>query len=856
MSTHWLARWARGPHRAGRFGARSLAASVAIATLCLTVFTGAASGIARADTTSSSVTVTGTVSGRHAWDPAAGAEYPDAPSVTVDQAENLTDQVVHLTWQHFTPSRNANGLSGLFYSPGLTDYAVTVLECRGTDPADPVNWSFPDFGPDCYAFQAASPNASNGLGNQVYTITGPSGSGEAYFHVETSVENDFLGCDSSHPCSLVVVPNWGGAQPQGSPPTDRPVACDGTKKAHSGDTSFSEAWALDTSLGLGCSWGDRFVVPLRFAPTPESCPSADYAFAAEGAPMLARTFQQWQAGWCQGSDALTFDFNSGSNEYLARQSFLDGSGALTSSVDAAIVNRPASEADAAKRAFTYAPVDNSAITVAYHIDNTLTGQLITDLTLNARLVAKLLTQSYSLAFGCDDGSSTSGPTCDPAVKGNPIDIFDDPEFQQLNPQYGRASFPAVSDLNRGQFLPLAVAGNSDLVYELTRWIKSDASAQAFISGTPDENGMHVNTYYKGETLPLDEFQTLDPGYTAPASNGVPGASTMQVAWNPITGQDNVAQSLVIDRPSAISPTLDPCGTDGTPCIYKRFAPQPAGARALFAVVGLNDAAADRFPTAKLVNAAGQAVGPTDAGLSAGLTAMTTNPDTITKSADYTSTDPAAYPLVTTSYAMVGTCGVDASKATALKAFLGRVATAQTVGLQPGQLAPGNLPLSSEQLGQAATAATAISTSPCAVAAGASPPPSTSSTGSGPVSGSNAGSDGGTGGSGGIGGTSASIGGAGSAGGAGATSGGASAHHSAAAVKKSPAPAATVLAAYGVKHGDPGGGPGFALPLLLVLTAVLVVGGPGTFLLMETGLGQQFVSGMRSGAAGLRTRLRR
>jgi hypothetical protein len=119
---------------------------------------------------------------------------------------------------------------------------------------------------------------------------------------------------------------------------------------------------------------------------------------------------------------------------------------------------------------------------------------------------------------------------------------------------------------------------------------------------------------------------------------------MQVTWNPLSGLSNVSASLVTDRPSAISPTLPACGVSGIPCVYQRFASQPPGNRALFAVVGLPDAQADRFPTAKLVNAAGTAVAPTDSAVAAGVAAMKVNADGITRTADFASTDDAQYPL--------------------------------------------------------------------------------------------------------------------------------------------------------------------------------------------------------------------
>ena len=48
--------------------------------------------------------------------------------------------------------------------------------------------------------------------------------------------------------------------------------------------------------------------------------------------------------------------------------------------------------------------------------------------------------------------------------------------------------------------------------------------------------------------------------------------------------------------------------------------------------------------AKIVNAAGQAVAPDSRAITAGYTAMKTNPDGITKYPDFTSTNPAIYPL--------------------------------------------------------------------------------------------------------------------------------------------------------------------------------------------------------------------
>ena len=61
----------------------------------------------------------------------------------------------------------------------------------------------------------------------------------------------------------------------------------------------------------------------------------------------------------------------------------------------------------------------TGLVVAFQIDDA-DGKPVTDLKLNARLVAKLVTASYR-----------SGGN--PAVINNPVNIFRDPEFQALNP---------------------------------------------------------------------------------------------------------------------------------------------------------------------------------------------------------------------------------------------------------------------------------------------------------------------------------------------------------------------------------------------------------------------------------------
>jgi hypothetical protein len=668
-------------------------------------------------------TCTNTYGGDHAWDPNAlngqGAQIAAAPTVTVSQTKNLTNQMVHVSWTNFTPSITDNGTP---YERSFTQFAVGIYECRTFDPQlDPIS-GFGGPNDSCYSIDPGAPPTA-GQVNSIKTFTSADGTGSADFQIETSVENNRLGCTDKQPCSLMVIPNWGGWQE----PIGAPVNC----ADHSQDPGgLGSMEAYDTKIGYACSWADRLIVPLSFAPTPaEFCPPASNQFAAEGGAALEHAVNQWRPAWCvpgSGQTPTFFDYNSAVDEYQARRTFLNGGQALTASTDLAMVNRPPAATDTAgsQRRFTYAPLSLSGIAIAYYVDNHQTGLPVTDLTLNARLVAKLLTQSYSLKYYvCASGQTTQDPLCDPAVAGNPTDLYHDPEFQALNPQYTPSMLEPLggaNDLDR-YFLPTVLAGNSDLTYELTRWIESDPAAKAFLQGQPDDWHMHVNSYYKNTGYPIAQFLPQDPGWIGvpPGSGGI--TATMQLSWNPVTGLDNVVHRLTGNSSNAFSDsgTCSDPSWNGGPCHgnvnFPLIPPETLGARSLFAVVDAGSAAAFRFPTAKLVNWAGNAVAPTPASMTAGLNAMQTNPDQITQFANFANTDPNAYPLTMAWYAMAPTCGLAPPAAQAIARVLNHVAgSAQQTGVAPGQLPPfgGYVPLTDAQRAQTAAAAQAVASQSC------------------------------------------------------------------------------------------------------------------------------------------------
>src|SRR5580704_6253099 len=238
-----------------------------------------------------------TVTGQNLWDPSTRKPLPAASCVTVDQTSSLVNQMVQVNWANFTPSVNAP------YGPSSTLYPVMIAECAGTNPASSA---------DCYG--ATNGGVTGGSGpdgpmNTAYAVTAPAGTGQADILIDTVQENQFLGCDQNHPCSLVVVPAQGG-NVLASPPN-----C----ADHSLDHTFAIGQLDFGATYNTCSWADRIVIPLSFAPTPNSCSFKKSAFSAAGSPMLDRAMASWVAHLCLGSRGLSIQYNPEVAEPLAVQ---------------------------------------------------------------------------------------------------------------------------------------------------------------------------------------------------------------------------------------------------------------------------------------------------------------------------------------------------------------------------------------------------------------------------------------------------------------------------------------------------------------------------------------------------------
>ena len=916
--------------------------------------------------TSPGLKCTGTFSGGTAWNPWTWHNISQQPVVTVSQAKDLTDQGVQITWSNFTPTL-ASSVAGPNTSSTTPLYSVSIFECQGTNP-DASNGfvETPGTTQQCYTPPVGSPAsaANHGPPNAVVESTADTSSpprnlkappgcthsassgfplssplayqpphsqnycksswdggnpatwtGQADFHVEAPTprsKGGFFTCAPSAPCSLVIVPNFGGTPvvKQGNfswTDTSRcgqhyvgggadPATADprllGTPHAPYGGTGdlqegtdlpFAGSDSLPVSGGVSnvqgesaaCWAANRIVIPLSFAPKSSNCPNKTPEFYAQGSPMMQTQMLQWQAGWCTGRSPLTLNYTFNS-ESVARGEFLaSGTQAGGARTDMALVTLPvtAAEQGASHRRFTYAPLANSGAGIAYLIDDQKTGTQINRLVLDPRLLAKLVTESYTLAYGCTSADhKTPGLFCDPAVWGsgnNPFSLYQDAEFGVLNKHcqpFGRpadyacgsADWPPRNDFTggtagtyQGVFLPTVLGPDNDMTYDLTNVIASDADAKAFLNGSTDPWSQRVNSNYLHVSFPAQSLSILDQGYTKPLTCNPPSLggcgfnpqipdATMQAAWNPQQDLDTIAGDLLTFQPTAAVPNASCPLPQGVGCMRASqlvttsgMPPQYAGDRDLLSELDLGDIMGYHFPSAEVVNAAGNAVAPTQASVEAAVSSMKTNPDRITQFVDPASAGQNAYPLAMVDYAMVPTCGLSHAQASAIADFLTKAATTgQTQGEAPGDLAPGYYPLTAKQKSQTLTAARDVKEQTCT-----SPPPDHTVNGHHTPGGTGTG-------------TGTTTTGSSSSHGHGKTAGG----HGSPSAGPSPLSHPT-SAAFGQKSADSGMA-GLLLLLAIITGVLLVLGAPAAWVITVTGRWPAVLRRVRAVPASLRAGLGR
>jgi len=564
-------------------------------------------------------------------------------------------------------------------------------------PFDPLGSSTDTSPTDPYegaeVFEYLKPRSTNEVW---FAKSAPDGTGSVFFELQTDLEAQHLGCgrvDAGTPraCWLVAVPRWAG-EPDGSEP------------------SMSN---LSTPLSQ-THWDRRIEVPLAFAPVAAGCKIASGLKQVLAHDSALTALRSWQPEFCEGS-------NTASSVLGPLQDFSVRLG-LSQPNRMGVVGVPDEHPATAVKA----PLLTSGVVIGFAIDRripygqegyALDGTRETTLNLNARLVAKLLTQSYDSGAAPNGGKSSgynsdvySGgfhPTFTPKRSfpaDNPRRLYDDPEFQELNPA-------VMSWLRMGANLPpqdmadvLVSFGDTDAYQVLWQWVTSDPEAKAFLAGTPDPDGMRVNPYYRGQlTSATSSFPLLDPtcvdNLEAKDADGFP--LLCQINNHPRVEDDGDAAQAAVrgDTKRVNQAPLVFSGATG----YRAEPRQEVGQRGLLVVT--TTAVAERYglPTARLQNASDTFAAATPAAMAAARRQMTERSDgVLLPRPEKVSGD--GYPLTTMSYAIVDVAATTQAQNDAFAAILSyAVEEGQTPGTAVGQLPPGYAPLSPALAAQTLTA---------------------------------------------------------------------------------------------------------------------------------------------------------
>jgi len=500
--------------------------------------------------------------------------------------------------------------------------------------------------------------------------TGADGTGLAVFTTQTALEAPHLGCGAvtdtgaTRSCWLVIVPR-GDTLADGTPASETP-----------------DGFVTGSPLSA-TNWADRIVVPLQFQRIGTSCALGQQERRIVGHELFSEAMTSWQAQLC--STGTTYGFSQIGDAEARTQ--------IVSSIDGAsrmgVVQKPLTKDQAAGQVIAYTPIARSAIVVGFNIDRDYqlsssrmdkNGTPVESLVLNARLVAKLLTQSYRADV---PGGGTSKP-----ITTNPRSIVTDPEFVKLNPEF--ADFVATT----GPQGILVSLGSSDAVAQVWAWLRADPYAAAFLAGKTDPWGMTINPAYQSlnlatdtttDSFPKADLSTYRQNDTVPE----PGYGTLDLL--PYMGDMREAAYRTQRGDSGAKVVWDPYKL---PAGFTSSGAQLPGHRFELSITTL--VSADRYGlrTAQLVNPAGDTVAATSASISAGLAAMPASADAAgVKVYDGSVRALGAYPLSTLSYAAVSVCQASTDELADYADFLDyALGAGQVQGDAKGQLLPGYLPL--------------------------------------------------------------------------------------------------------------------------------------------------------------------
>jgi hypothetical protein len=508
-------------------------------------------------------------------------------------------------------------------------------------------------------------------------FTDTNGSGDTMFEVRSAVENESLGCSEKVACSLVVIPTMGLSCTEKDPAfTGADRNCRRAGQFLPGTSNFANG-GVDQTVSPSywwapSNWKHRFSVPISFGLPPSACdildPRAPTPFF--GSELLSQAAIQWAPAYCLRKDRFKWQQNSMPDEAAFAQ--MEQGAAVAAEVSGP---REAEGTDP----IGYAPTAVTGFAISYVIDKPDNAGEYTSLRLNARLLAKLLSESYPAS---DRGASHQG------IGSNPISINRDPEFQKLNPGLSTIAQEAGATL-------MALSTSSDVISTLTGYIARDPKAKAFLAGTPDPWGMRVNPFYKGIKVPTAQWPLLDtfvPESSLECLKQNPAPYLPEVAA-PVSSLRQIA-GAVLDSWPLVQTKCDRA-TTSDPWKLGRIDRQGVGSRLLLGITTLGDASRFGLRTAELAVSGGRYVAPEDRSMAAAIALARPGkkyqPFTIPGSALARSTS--AYPGTMVVYTAARLTGMKKADALKVAEFIDVATTeGQRLGRGNGQLPEGYLPI--------------------------------------------------------------------------------------------------------------------------------------------------------------------
>lgn len=496
-------------------------------------------------------------------------------------------------------------------------------------------------------------------------FTDTDGTGTASFEVRTVTENQSLGCSDTVPCSIVVIPIMGVSCSEGD------AECMRTGRFAPGSSNFA-AEGVDEAVSAtywwaGSNWRNRISFPVTFGTAPNVCDVLDSRAptAFYGSELISQAALQWAPAYCLSRKRFKFQHNRMSDE--AAFSLMEKGGAAA----ALVSGRRESDGD---EPVAYAPTAVTGFAVSYVIDRPENAGEYARLRLTPRLLAKLLTQSYTgSAYGAQH----------PGMANNPQSLNQDPEFQALNPDLDATAREAAATL-------LSLSDSSDVVRSLTSYIAADREASAFVSGKADRWGMVVNPSYRGIGLPVSEWPLLDtfvPRHDLDCQKQLSTPYFTQLAA-PVSSLRTIAEAVLDAWPNVQTKCERASSSD--PYKFGRVDRQGVGSRFMLGIVSLGDAERLGLRTAAVRTSASTFVAPTTSSLRAAVATAkpvrgATGAFAMTSRA--LAAAPAAYPGTMVVYTAARTRGLAKQDARHVAQFI-RVST--TEGQRPGS-ANGTLP---------------------------------------------------------------------------------------------------------------------------------------------------------------------